>query len=184
MAKTFKNLPRPSEPATSKPTSARDFFDLSDESPNLKKPIPSPKATGAIHPTDNSSNTSNTINAVEGVASGAATKTGSSGNSLTTRTIPITASDLTANDPAAAPDGVRQTFVLSRNHLERLRDYVHARRAGGEYTYSQKQALQEALDLLFADAAPAAPRPAQTRAQEQERGQRIRQGRRARPAGT
>ena len=53
-----------------------------------------------------------------------------------------------------ASAGVRQTFVLSRGHLEQLRDYVHARRVQGEYTYSQKQALQEALDLLFAGSPP------------------------------
>jgi len=74
---------------------------------------------------------------------------------------------------------VRQTFVLSRAHLEQLRDYVHARRAQGEYTYSQKQALQEALELLFAGTAPAPPRPAQAREQEQQRRQRIQQGRNA-----
>lgn len=76
-----------------------------------------------------------------------------------------------------AAEGVRQTFVLSRGHLEQLRDYVHARRSQGEYTYSQKQALQEGLDLLFATAAPAAPRPVQTREQEQQRRERIQRGR-------
>ena len=74
-------------------------------------------------------------------------------------------------------EGVRQTFVLSRGHLEQLRDYVHARRAQGDYTYSQKQALQDALDLLFATAEPAAPRPAQARELEQQRRQRIQRGR-------
>lgn len=83
-------------------------------------------------------------------------------------------SDVTA---APEPESVCQTFVLSCGHLEQLRDYVHARRAQGDYTYSQKQALTEALDLLFAGAAPAPPRPAQTRAQEQERRQRIQLGR-------
>ena len=159
MAKTFKNLPRPVEPTASKPLSERDFFDLTDE------PVPAKKAVGKAETADNTRNTSNSGN------------TSNIGN--------ITASDSPL--PEASPgviatmgsEGVRQTFVLNRGHLEQLRDYVHARRAQGDYTYSQKQALQDALDLLFAGAAPAPPRPAQTRAQEQERRQRIQQGRQA-----
>ena len=154
MAKTFKNLPRPGEPTAPKPTSERDFFDLSDEREPIKKPAQKPEIA---------SNIGNIGNTVEPASAGSASA-------------PVTAAANTALD--TVPDGVRQTFVLSRGHLEQLRDYVHARRAHGDYTYSQKQALQEALDLLFAGAAPAPPRPAQTRAQEQQRRQRIQQGRR------
>jgi hypothetical protein len=159
MAKTFKNLPRPGEVAAPKPTSERDFFDLSDDREPVKKPAESLKTVSNTGNTDNIRNIGNTSNTAKkaGVASTSA---------------PV------APTPSAAPDGVRQTFVLSRGHLEQLRDYVHARRAQGDYTYSQKQALQEALDLLFAGAAPAPPRPAQTREQEQQRRQRIQQGRR------
>ena len=149
MAKTFKNLPRPGEPTAPKPTSERDFFDLSDEPIAVKKP------SEKLEPTRNTGNIDNTGNAVE---------TAGAISALTTA--------------KAAPDGVRQTFVLSRGHLEQLRDFVHARRAQGDYTYSQKQALQEALDLLFAGAAPVPARPAQAREQEQQRRQRIQQGRR------
>ena len=150
MAKTFKNLPRPGEPTAPKPTSERDFFDLSDEPIAVKKP------SEKLEPTRNTGNIDNTGNAVE------------------------TAGAISALTAAkAAPDGVRQTFVLSRGHLEQLRDFVHARRAQGDYTYSQKQALQEALDLLFAGAAPVPARPAQAREQEQQRRQRIQQGRRS-----
>ncbi|SMC00687.1 hypothetical protein SAMN00120144_3067 [Hymenobacter roseosalivarius DSM 11622] len=159
MPKTFKNLPRPGEHPAPKPTSERDFFDLSDDREPVKKAAESPKTVSSIGNTSNTSNTSNTGNIAkpDSVVSPAA--------------VPAAAS--------AAPDGVRQTFVLSRGHLEQLRDYVHARRVQGEYTYSQKQALQEALDLLFAGAAPAPPRPAQAREQEQQRRQRIQQGRQA-----
>jgi hypothetical protein len=74
-----------------------------------------------------------------------------------------------AGDALGAPEGdTRQTFVLSRAHLERLRDYVHARRSKGDYLYSQKQALQEALDLLLAGSKPA-PRPQEVREWEQQR---------------
>jgi hypothetical protein len=161
MAKTFKNLPRPGEPTAPKPTSERDFFDLSDEREPVKKPAQKPTRA---------SNIGNTSNA------GTVNNTGNIGNTVE----PASVSSAPASGTMAAgtaPDGVRQTFVLSRGHLEQLRDYVHARRAQGDYTYSQKQALQEALDLLFAGAAPAPPRPAQAREQEQQRRQRIQQGR-------
>ncbi|GAB3306741.1 hypothetical protein ACFQT0_26405 [Hymenobacter humi] len=156
MAKTFKNLPRPGDPKAAKPTSERDFFDLSDEHEPVEKPADKPERASNIGNTSNTRNTSNTP------------------------TVTIEAAGLEPGpaSPAAPADGVRQTFVVSRGHLEQLRDYVHARRTQGEYTYSQKQALQEALDLLFAGAAPAPPRPAQARAQEQQRRQRIQQGRR------
>jgi hypothetical protein len=155
MAKTFRNLPRPGELSAPKPTSERDFFDLSDEPISIKKPAERPLAarnTGNIGNMDSIGNTGNIIEAASQVSMPPAAKT--------------------------APDGVRQTFVLSRDHLEQLRDYVHARRAQGEYTYSQKQALQEALELLFASTCPVPPRPAQAREQEQQRRQRIQQGRR------
>jgi len=163
MAKTFKNLPRPVELTATKPLSERDFFDLTDESTPVKKAVG--KAETA-HNTRNIGNSSNT---------------GNIGNKSNTDELGLSGpkSSLGITAAVVESEGVRQTFVLSRGHLEQLRDYVHARRAQGDYTYSQKQALQEALDLLFAAAAPVAPRPAQTRAQEQERRQRIQQGRRA-----
>lgn len=163
MAKTFKNLPRPGEPTAPKPTSERDFFDLSDEQGSVRKLAEKPKT---IRDTGNTSNTSNTGNT--GITSNTV---GKASAIIAPAVVPVAA--------GAAPDGVRQTFVLSRGHLEQLRDYVHARRTQGEYTYSQKQALQEALDLLFAGTAPAPPRPAQAREQEQQRRQRIQQGRRS-----
>jgi len=156
MAKTFKNLPRPGELTAPKPTSERDFFDLSDEPVSVKKGTESLKTNRNTGNTDNTSNTGNT----------------------TLPTASASVSEPVVPPSSPAPDGVRQTFVLSRGHLEQLRDYVHARRAQGDYTYSQKQALQEALDLLFAANQPAPPRPAQTREQEQQRRQRIQQGRR------
>ena len=162
MAKTFKNLPRPGEPTAPKPTSECDFFDLSDVPAPVKKPAQELVSTSNIGNTSNTQsfgNTGNTGNISEPADAGA-----------------VPAAAITAG--STAPDGVRQTFVLGRGHLEQLRDYVHARRAQGDYTYSQKQALQEALDLLFAQDLPAPPRPAKTREQEQQRRQRIQQGRR------
>jgi hypothetical protein len=74
-----------------------------------------------------------------------------------------------AEDSLGAVSGdTRQTFVLSRAHLERLRDYVHDRRSKGDYLYSQKQALQEALDLLLVGC-KLVPRPQEVREWEQQR---------------
>ena len=118
------------------------------------------------------SNISNTDNRVN---SGKGDKPGNSRNPAVLIAPP-------ASRPATDEGGVRQTFVLGRGHLEQLRDYVHARRAGGDYSYSQKQALQEALDMLFTTAGPANPRPSQAREREEQHRERIRQGRQARTA--
>ena len=161
MAKTFKNLPRPVEPTAPKPLSERDFFDLTDEPTPAKKAVGKAEIAHNTRNISNSGNTSNTDNKSNTDAPGSSGLESSPG---------FTAA-------VVGSEGVRQTFVLSRGHLEQLRDYVHARRAQGDYTYSQKQALQDALDLLFASAEPAAPRPAQARELEQQRRQRIQRGR-------
>ena len=167
MAKTFKNLPRPVEPTATKPLSERDFFDLTDE------PVPAKKVVGKAETAHNTRNTSNSSN------------TSNIGNKSNTDGPGVSGLESSPGITAAAvgSEGVRQTFVLSRGHLEQLRDYVHARRAQGDYTYSQKQALQDALDLLFANAEPAAPRPAQARELEQQRRQRIQRGRQLKGSG-
>lgn len=161
MAKTFKNLPRPGEPTAPKPTSERDFFELSDVDEPVKKPAESQNEARNTSNTSNSSNNSNT---------------GNISNTIQT-TSAVTVPTVEPTTTNAASDGVRQTFVLSRGHLEQLRDYVHARRVQGEYTYSQKQALQQALDMLFASSPPVAQRPEQTRQLEQQQQERIKRGR-------
>lgn len=158
MAKTFKNLSAAGEATTAKPTSERDFFDLTDDIVPVQKPAAKPVGTLENSNTGNISNT---------------------GNKSTNKRATKAEVTVAATEADDATDGVRQTFVLSRGHLEQLRDFVHARRSQGEYTYSQKQALQDALDLLFATGAPAAPRPAKAREQEQQRRERIQRGRRA-----
>lgn len=75
--------------------------------------------------------------------------------------------------------GVRQTFVVGASYLEQLRDYVHARRSQGDYQYSQRQVLEEALALFFAGIPPVEPRPDYLREQEQLQRGRIRAGRRS-----
>ena len=43
----------------------------------------------------------------------------------------------------------RQTFLISEFHLEKLKDFVHTKKLKEDYEYTQKQALENALDLLF-----------------------------------
>lgn len=70
---------------------------------------------------------------------------------------------------------VRQTFVLGQRYLERLKNFVHTKRMIGEYDFTQKQALHQALDLLFATAR-IEERPLQIRQKEEIRRQQIRKG--------
>jgi hypothetical protein len=148
MAKTFKTIPTPAaEPA--KPISERDFFDLTDEPLSQQADKQGENKLGNTKKPVNSSNSGNT------------------GNIISEAAIP----------QAVEERDLRQTFVVSSAQLEQLRDYVHARRAQGDYEYSQKQALQEALSLLFASVPQAPPRPSQTRELEQRRRERIRRGR-------
>jgi hypothetical protein len=80
---------------------------------------------------------------------------------------------------AESNQGVRQTFVVGAQCLEELRNFVHAKRAAGAYWYSQRQAIEEGLALLFATHGPLSQRPDHIQIQEQERRARIQKGRRA-----
>jgi hypothetical protein len=132
-----------------------------------------PLFIGNKTPKKKSSVGSNTSNTDNGSNSDNSDKPGNSRN-------PAVLISARTSTPTMEEGGVRQTFVLGRGHLEQLRDYVHARRAGGDYSYSQKQALQQALDMLFTTAGPAKPRPSQAREREEHHRERIRQGRQAR----
>lgn len=156
MAKTFKTTPAPAAAEPAKPISERDFFDLTDE------PIaqPADKPEKKLENTGNTNNKKNLVNT-------------SNSKNISNTIVEI------ADSVAPEERDLRQTFVVSSGQLEQLRDYVHARRATGDYEYSQKQALQEALSLLFASVPQAPPRPSQTRELEQRRRERIRRGRAA-----
>ncbi|GAB3309852.1 hypothetical protein [Hymenobacter tenuis] len=82
---------------------------------------------------------------------------------------------MTSLGEEAAEVDVRQTFIINEHYLEKLKNYVHSRRATGEYNYTQKQALHEALDKLFAGVS-VAERPDHIRKQEEQRKQKIRRG--------
>lgn len=191
MAKTFKNLPSPVSITSARPASERDFFDLSDDPQPVKIPVVTPPIDPGSDNTDNIVILGNTSNASSADDSGDKRKNGRAekkSNTSNTSNSGVTGNggkdskttfpkSLGKGGAATLSGDARQTFVLSRHHLEQLRDYVHARRAAGDYNYSQKQALQEALDLLFASAAPVETRPDQVKEREQERRQRIQQGR-------
>jgi hypothetical protein len=95
-------------------------------------------------------------------------------------TPPLAATAASIPGPPAVESnqGVRQTFVVGAQSLEQLRDFVHARRASGDYWYSQRQAIEEGLALLFATRDPVTQRPYHIQAREQEQRVRIQQGRR------
>lgn len=193
MAKTFKNLPLSNIEATNKRPSERDFFDLTDItlSAGNSEAVPDDDNTDNISLqciTDNLSVTRNISNignqhTRRNSNSASDDDSGNTRNSISIGNADNPTSALSSKNSAGkvlVSGDARQTFVLSQNHLEQLRDHVHARRAGGDYTYSQKQAMQEALDLLFASTAPVAPRPDQAREREQQRRERIQQGRQSR----
>lgn len=168
MAKTFKKALLTESVTTARPASERDFFDINDD------PRPAAPLAAGLLEKRNTGNTTTRIKNSEADKSNISNP----GTTANTGNKELSPENLASVDTDT--DVVRQTFVVSKCHLEHLRDYVHARRAQGEYTYSQKQALQEALDLLFAGTTTVAPRPVQAREREQQHRQRIQQGRRSR----
>lgn len=201
MAKSFKNLTPPNTTTSIKRDSERDFLDqiedaqATDQKEVLLAATNTPTNARLAEGNDvaefgdtnrmgksaeekqaNKSQVKNKVSSSVNIGNtskpGNTTHTDNSRNSGTENTV-------TTKKGGENPD-VRQTFILGQEHLEKLRDHVHARKAGGDYNYSQKQALQEALDLLFASGAPVAPRPDQVRELEQQRREQIQQGRLAR----
>ena len=69
----------------------------------------------------------------------------------------------------------RQTFIIGNDYLENIKDYVHTKRISGSYQYTQKNALHDALDLLFKDI-EIIKRPEEIRKQEENRSLKIKKG--------
>lgn len=78
---------------------------------------------------------------------------------------------------AGEPKDLRQTFVIREDYLEKLKDYVHMIRVSEDSYYTQKDAMHEALDMLFEAAGEIESRPDKLKEREKERAQRIRRGR-------
>lgn len=140
MVKTFKKalLTESVAVAIVRPASERDFFDINDD-PRPAAPLAAglleKRNTGNTNtrirrPEGNKSNTSNS-----GADRSAVTVAGNTSNKSNTSNSDTTVNtgnkELSPENLASADtdtDGVRQTFVVSKRHLEHLRDYVHARR--------------------------------------------------------
>ena len=173
MAKSFKQLGGGSEPATGTPASAgADFFDLvtraeqlaKDASPKLVSPVSSayaPEAISAAKPAP------------------APRKVRTAGNTSLPSLPALPKAEPHETISAEEGEDTRQTFVMDKRSLEQLRDYVHARRSAGDYRYSQKQALREAITEFLAARQLAPPRPKEAREHEQQFRDRIRKGREA-----
>ena len=82
-----------------------------------------------------------------------------------TPVISVTLSDLDLKD-------VRQTFIIRNDYLEKLKDYVHHKRQAGYSFYTQKEALQEALEAFFS-LQDVPTRPDFIKEAEQKRANRI-----------
>ena len=157
MAKSFKSLA--AKPEIPKRTSEKDILDFLEQD-ILPEPIPS-NSTSESHG-DNTSNTS--ITAVES----------NTGNSSNTKKKPVVNVTSVTNITPEEVD-VRQTFIIGQQYLDKLKDYVHTKRMSGQYEYTQKQALHDALERLF-EGSTIEARPAHIRQQEETRKQRIRRG--------
>jgi hypothetical protein len=195
MAKTFKDL-LSSGSTVQKPLFERDFFDMTEEIhlPTLPLTTPAtPPVEDAVIPDLEANTTSQQALAsnnpeaekeatplvVLGKPSKKNKKKASTpGNTPQPGILPLLVPTTSASKPVGSRN-VRQTFVLEESYLEQIRDYVHARRSQGDYQYSQKQLLEEALDLWLASQNPVPPRPAELREQEQQLRVRIQQGRQA-----
>jgi hypothetical protein len=66
---------------------------------------------------------------------------------ISVTSIKSTKEDLNKKSPKD-PDP-RLTLITSSYNMERLKDYVHTRRVNGDTNYTQKDALSDALKLLF-----------------------------------
>lgn len=54
----------------------------------------------------------------------------------------------TVTRKAKQKEWVRHTFIIKPENIEELKDIVHTVKSSGEYQYSQKQALDDAIKLL------------------------------------
>jgi len=71
------------------------------------------------------------------------------------------------------PEEIRQTFIIKSDHLEKLRDYVHLKRQQGDSMFTQKDALQEAFELLFKKIGNIPSRPEHIKEAEKLRSNKI-----------
>jgi hypothetical protein len=204
MAKSFKQLSTPSRRVEPVPTAGQDFLDLLNESaggpttPQVGSPYSVPELSEVVVPSNlglptlggKTGELGNTAKPDKRLPKSQATEAHRTAGGITNSS--NAAGEGSAEERPALPSVIvqpleagdaRQTFVVRRHLLERMRDYVHARRAKGNYAYSQKQALEEALLEFLAAREPAQPRPPEAHEREQQFRARVREGWQSRAAG-
>lgn len=72
---------------------------------------------------------------------------------------------------------LRQSFIIQDYYLNKLRDFVHFKKMNVNPYYTQKEALQEALDLLFSTIKKIPERPETVKLAEMRRSGKIKRGR-------
>jgi hypothetical protein len=61
--------------------------------------------------------------------------------------------------PVVQKNKTHATFSLYLEDVEKLKDLIHFKKSGGEYWYSQSDALHDAINLLVAGMGNIPPRP-------------------------
>lgn len=77
--------------------------------------------------------------------------------------------------PVSTAD-IRTTLVMGEDYLEWMKDYVYSRKVKGDFRFTQKEALHEAIDLLKKKVGKLPPRPDSEREAENKFKQQIKKG--------
>jgi hypothetical protein len=72
---------------------------------------------------------------------------------------------------------IRTTLVMGEDYLEWLKDYVYSRKVKGDFRFTQKEALHEAIDMLKKKIGKLPSRPDSERDAENKFKQQIKKGR-------
>jgi hypothetical protein len=72
---------------------------------------------------------------------------------------------------------IRTTLVMGEDYLEWLKDYVYSRKVKGDFRFTQKEALHEAIDMLKKKIGKLPSRPDSEREAENKFKQQIKKGR-------
>lgn len=80
------------------------------------------------------------------------------------------------NAPADEPKNIAHSFYITDVYLDQLKDFVYHKKTTVDPYYSQKEALLEALDLLFATAGTIPERPLSVKKKEAKRSKNIKAG--------
>ena len=78
---------------------------------------------------------------------------------------------------ASTSADIRTTLVMGEDYLEWLKDYVYSRKVKGDFRFTQKEALHEAIDLLKKKIGKLPPRPQTEREAENKFKLQIKRGR-------